>query len=877
VALASGTRIGPYEIKSPLGEGGMGVVYRALDIKLQREVALKLLPDHFADDRERLARFQREAQILASLNHPNIAQIHGLEDSSAQTCIVMELVDGETLQQLLERGPMPAREALPIAKQICEALEGAHEKGIIHRDLKPANIKLTPAGTVKVLDFGLAKAVEGVPTPASFSNSPTLSMAATNPGIILGTAAYMSPEQAKGRTVDKRTDIFAFGCVLFELLSGQPAFGGEDVTEIVGRVVTAEPDWNKLPIDTPTVIHRLIRRMLRKDLRYRLGDIHDARLDIEEAISEPAGKVMANDRLPRGARVSWVIAALSIALVAIAVPAVRHLWENPVPEPPERRLDIVTPSTNAPLEFALSPDGRYIVFVASGNGRQRLWVRALDKTDAEPLPLTDGADYPFWSPDSRSIGFFASGKLKRLDIAGGRPQVLTSAPASFGGAWGATGMLLFNQGSGPLTRVSAFGGTPVDATTLGSTFTHRYPTFLPDGHHFLFFGSGAPEASGIYLAPIDGGEQKRLGPANSTGFYLPEGMIVFARGTSLFVQHLDVARALLTGEPIKLADFLVGPVIGLAGVSVSLNGEIAYRSGEEGQRQLKWYDRKGKSAGSAVEPDSAIVLYPEISPDGRQVAITRNAEGQGSADVWIVDLARGGLTRLTSDPSVDIDPIWSPDGMQIAFSSNRNGPYDIYVKPSSGAGAETLVLKSSKTKYMQDWSRDGFILYCELDLDKGDRNLWAWRMSASSDQKPIAVATSNFDEQSGQFSPDGHWVAYETNEPGEFQIVVQSFPNPSRKLQVSIGGGTQPRWSADGKELYFISPEGKMMAASLNFQGSTVVAGKPEDLFPASPVTGFGVNRQQYAVSRDGRFLIIQPTAPSATRPITLILNWKPK
>jgi eukaryotic-like serine/threonine-protein kinase len=873
--LTAGSRIGAYEIKSPLGEGGMGVVFRALDTKLQREVALKLLPEHFADDPERLARFQREAQVLATLNHPNIAHIHGLEDSTGRTCIVMELVEGETLQDRIQRGSIPLSEALPVARQICEALEAAHGKGIIHRDLKPANVKVTPQGRVKVLDFGLAKAVEPASAKPSLSNSPTLSMAATNAGMILGTAAYMSPEQAKGRAVDRRTDIFAFGCVLFEMLTGRHAFEGDDVTEIVGRVVTAEPDWSKLPAETPASIERVIRRAMKKDPRHRLGDIHDARLEIEEALSEPAGASKAVHPSGPSSRAAWATAGVALAAAAVfAIPAVRYFRDGPAPEAPEMRVEITTPSTSAPLQFELSPDGRYLAFVASGGGPQRLWLRALDKTAAQPLTGTEGAEYPFWSADGRSIAFSSAGKLKRVDIAGGSPQVVAGVSPQFGGTWNADGTILFSTFSGVLFRVSGSGGVPVAVTRLDpSQVQHRYPRFLPDGRHYFFYAIGSADTSGIYLASLDGESPKRLMAADTAGLYLAPNMVLFGRGKTIMAQHLDLKRGELVGEAVGVADFDANSALGLSGLSVSANNQIALRGGGE-LRSLRWYDRSGHATTAAGDPDTGLPVYPELSPDGCQVAVSKTV--QTNQDIWLRDLLRGSVTRLTFDTAVDSAPIWSPDGMRIVFGSNRKGPYQLYAKSSSGAGGEDLLLESPNTVFPLDWSKDGrFLLYSEVDVKTG-RDLWALPVTGS-DRKPIPIGTTTVDEQNGQFSPDGRWVAYQINESGEFQIVVQPFPQPTGKWQVSTGGGTDPRWRADGKELYFISPDGKMMASSINVQGSTFAATAPVALFQASPVTGLGFNKQEYAVSRDGRFLINQPAEASINAPITLILNWKPR
>jgi eukaryotic-like serine/threonine-protein kinase len=479
--------------------------------------------------------------VLASLNHPHIAAIHSLEEAAGSRFLVLELVEGETLAERIQRGALPIDEALTIGKNICDALEAAHEKGIVHRDLKPGNVKITPEGQVKVLDFGLAKALDNAAANPPLSNSPTLSMAATNAGIILGTAAYMSPEQAKGRAVDRRADIFAFGCVLYEMLTGRPAFDGEDVTEILGRVVTAEPDWNRLPAGTPPPIRQLLRRALRKDPRQRLGDIRDARIEIEEA-GMRAAEIVA-PAPARRTRPAWIasLAVAALVIVALAIPAVRHLRET---AEPEMRLEINTPSTTAPFEFALSPNGRYLVFVANGDGRQQLWLRALDKTEAQPLSGTDGAELPFWSPDSRSIGFFASSKLYRVDIAGGPPQALAAAPRGFGGTWNADGTILFAPSNlVPLARVAASGGDPVPVTRLvPGQGRQLLPQFLPDGRHFLFLTAVInPEVQGIYLASLDGGEPKRLTAADTAGAFLPPDRLIFIRQDALVSRKLDIA------------------------------------------------------------------------------------------------------------------------------------------------------------------------------------------------------------------------------------------------------------------------------------------------------------------------------------------------
>jgi eukaryotic-like serine/threonine-protein kinase len=874
-----GSKVAHFEITALLGSGGMGDVYQATDTKLGRSVAIKVLPEAFTHDADRLARFEREARVLASLNHSNIAAIHGLEESGGRSLLVMELVEGETLADRISRGPIPVDEALPIAKQICEALEAAHEKGIIHRDLKPANIKITPDAKVKVLDFGLAKAFEGESTNANLSKSPTLSMAATNAGLILGTAAYMSPEQAKGRTVDRRTDIFAFGCVLYEMLTGQPTFDGEDVGEILARVIEREPDWSKLPAKIPPRIQELLRRCLEKDPKKRKQSAGDVRIDIELALTEP-GVAVSTNAPARNSRLAWILAFAAAALVAavLIVPAVRHLRETPPPSPPETRTDIVTPATTQPFSFALSPDGRQFVFVASGDGASRLWLRPLDKRAAQPLTGTEGASFPFWSPDSRSIGFFADRKMKRIDIAGGSPQTLTDAYNS-GGTWSPDGLILFAQnGNGPLFRISVSGGAAVAVTKLEKQTAHRFPQFLPGGRQFLFYAQGTPETQGIYLGSLDAAETKRLTAADAAGVYAPSGWLLFIRGGTLLAQRLDLSRHELTGDSVTVADPVAFDSLSFAGAtSVSATGLMAYRVGGTNRRQLTWFDRSGKVLGAFGDPGGGDLV--QLSPDGRRVAVHRTV--QGSVDIWLLDSTRA--TRFTLDASIDRFPIWSSDGSRIVFQSNRKGTFDLYQKPSSGGGSEELLVDSPQIKNPNDSSSDGrFLLYHSQD-SQTERDLWVLPMER--DRTPFVFLKTGFDERSSQFSPDGRWVAYTSNESGRYEINVRPFRGRSSlgaadhdaggQWQVSTAGGIYPRWRPDGKELYYVAPDGKLMAAPITVNGATIDPGSPVALFETHIVGGGADNGQgwQYDVSRDGRFLI---NVDDAASPITLIQNWKP-
>jgi serine/threonine protein kinase/Tol biopolymer transport system component len=854
----------------------MGVVYRAHDTKLGRDVAIKALPDAFASDADRLLRFQREAQVLASLNHPNIAQIYGLEESDKTRCIVMELVEGQTLQERLKRGPIPLEEALPIASQIATALEAAHERGIIHRDLKPANIKLTPDGTVKVLDFGLARINEASGDPTNLSNSPTLISAASTPGMIMGTAAYMAPEQAKGFPADQRSDVFSFGCILYEMLTGTSTFSGDTTSEILASVLKSEPDLNLLPAKLNPRLREALQRTLSKNPKQRFHAIADVRFEIEQALRKPL-EVAPPVVMPTGKPgLAWIAAlgAAGVLIVILAIPALRYLRET---SPPETRVEVNTPDTPQPLHFAISPDGRQLVFVAYGDGSQKLWVRPLDASMARPLAGTDGAEFPFWSPDGHSIGFFASAKMKRVDIGGGPPQLIADAASGRGGTWNRDGTIVFAPtAASPLWRVAATAGQPVQVTRfdLPRQGSHRFPQFLPDGKHFLFFSQGSPDTQGIYLGSLDNSETKRLIPSDSAGGYVEPGWLLFNRQGALVARRLNVTRAELEGEPVTVADsvsFDTG--FNLGGFSVSSFGNVAYRAGALERRQLKWFDRTGRVLSEVGEPDVNLLEAVELSPDERRVAVSRTL--QDNRDIWLVDLARGTRTRLTFDAASDHLGSWSPDGAQIAFQSNRKGNYDLYIKPSSGAGAEQPLLESSHVKMVMDWSRDGrYVLYNDGDPKTG-YDLWA--LPVQGDRKPLLVVNTPFEERLSQFSPDGRWVAYQSNESGRFEIYVQPFPMPGGKWQVSTAGGTAPRWRHDGKELFFMAPDGKLMAASVQVSGSTFESASPVVLFQTRAATGGNANiKPQYDVSRDGRFLI-NTVIETATVPISLILNWHPE
>jgi eukaryotic-like serine/threonine-protein kinase len=870
-----GTKLAHYEITSHIGSGGMGDVYQATDTKLGRSVAIKCLPEAFSHDTERVARFQREARLLASLNHSNIAAVHGLEEINSRYFLVMELVAGETLADRIKRGAIPIEEALPIAKQIAEALEEAHEKGIIHRDLKPANIKLTPDGKVKVLDFGLAKAYEREQANAALSNSPTISMAATNAGLILGTAAYMSPEQAKGKEADPSWDVWAFGCVLYETLTGQPAFEGETATEILGGVLKTEPNWNCLPEETPAGIRRVLRRCLQKNRTRRFHDMADVRIEIEEAQSgAEAERDVPHAPAQRRSKVFLGVMAVlfftSIGSLA-ALSVLYFKW----PQPAEIRVEVSTPPTFDPSSLAISPDGRRLVFSAWTEGKPQLWVRPLDSFAAQPLPGTDGASHPFWSPDSASVGFFADSKLKRIDIVDGARQVLANATNGQGGTWSREGTIVFAPtAQGGLFKVPARGGESVPVTRPDTQEFHLGPEFLPDGSHFVYLLQGG-SAPGIYAGSLDGTSPKRLASADSKAVVSPTGFLFFLRQTTIFAQSFDFKRQELSGNPF--------PVVGQVGVGAfgggfsAAAGIVAYRSGSASlSRQLKWLDRSGKTVGTVGGPDIADVQDLELAPDGKRVALSRT--GNGNRDVWLVDVARGESTRFTFNAAADQGATWAPDGNRVVFASNRKRTYNLYWKLSSGAGPEELLLESDLTKVPNDWSSDGrFLLFRNTDPQTG-YDLWV--LPTSGENRTFPFLKTPFAELNGRFSPDGKWITYQSNESGQFEIYVQPFPGPGGKFQISTGGGTQPRWNKNGKEIFYVSLDSKIMAAGVKLSpdSQSLETGTAVALFPVRIASGLpGISRWQYAVSSDGqRFVVNVAADEGTTSPITLIYNWHP-
>jgi serine/threonine protein kinase len=868
-----GSKLAHYEITAHLGSGGMGDVYQATDTKLGRSVAIKFLPEAFTHDTERVARFQREARVLASLNHPNIAAIHGVEEVDIRHFLVMELVPGETLADRIKRGAIPIEEALPIAKQIADALEKAHEKGIIHRDLKPANIKVTPDGKVKVLDFGLAKAYEPGQTDVTASNSPTvMSMAATNAGVILGTAAYMSPEQAKGRPVDRRADIWAFGCVLFEMLTGEPAFGGDDIAEILSRVLQREPDWTKLPAAVPARVRELLRLCLEKNVKGRRSDSADVRIDIEQALEQmekPGNEVISTLSAEKTSRLPWIVAA-SAAVIAtvLTVPAARYM-RSTSPQAPETRLQLELPESPFLFAFALSPDGQYIVYAAE----RKLWLRPMDSDTAERLDGTEDTSgsriFPFWSPDSRSIGFFVDNKLKRIDLSSHVVRTITDIPGwtGMGGTWNSRGTIVFGvSGEGsPLYSVPADGGTPSPVTRLGEGHrTHRFPQFLPDGRHFIFVAR-TTTGPGIYVGSLASTETQRLMDSDASAVFAGPDQILFSSKGALLAQRLDLKNLKLVGSPVPVSGQIAGDwsnantsLVGFSLVTASANGLLAYRP-NSGRTHLVVLDRSGHE--TAEIPDSEFTLPDAtVSPDQKTLGVTRDVGG--NVDVWLLDIDRGLPRRMTADTAFDGRPIWSPDGKQIAFVSTRKGVYDIYLK-SVDANDEKPLLESPTGKVVDDWSKDGkFILYQESGLKTQD-DLWA--LPLSGDRKPFVVLQTPNMEYGGRFSPDSHWIAYISTETGRGEVYVQSFPGGENRQRISLSGAFYVEWRSDGRELYFVSADGQLMAVPVTTQGNTLKSGPPVSLFRGNVVVGTMGDGQ--------RFIGLSQIEPPA--PLTVLLNWK--
>ena len=915
MALTAGTRLGQYEILSTLGAGGMGEVYRARDTKLGRDVALKIVPEVFASDRDRLARFTREAQTLAALNHPNVAHIHGLEESGRVRALVMELVEGEDLAQRLVRGPIPLDEALPIARQIAEALEAAHERGIIHRDLKPANIKVRDDGTVKVLDFGLAKALAGddvgSPSGAGSPNSPTLtSPAMTGVGVILGTAAYMSPEQAKGRTVDRRSDVWAFGAVLYEMLTGQRVFAGEDVSDTLANVLKMDPDWERLPAEVPARIRQALRACLQKNVKQRIGDVQDVRLALEGAFETASPQTAALAAPARSARLAWITAFAIAALVAalLATPAVRHLRETPPGVTPVTHLQMsvlpadrlvasnasVRPSRTA---VAISPDGRLVVFSATRGTETQLYVRGLDHAEARPVPATEGALGPFLSPDGAWIGFWVDDKIKKVPTAGGPAATIGDAPAVvgvsrgmdglYGASWGEDDTIVFANSAG-ISTLSSAGGTaaPITKPDASNGERHLLPQSLPGGKALLFTAmiGNDWETANIVLQSLDTGERRVLVPGGADGRYVSTGHLVYIKTGTLMAVPFDVQSRQVTGAPVALIEGVMqavnaplsGDETGAGQFAVSASGTLVYVVGGIGlirESSLVWVDRTGAAQPRPAAP-AASYRSPRLSPDGQKVAVFASRGASRDNDVWVYDVGRGTPTRLTFDGQ-NTFPIWSPDGKRLVYASSTTDVNNLYATNVDGSGEPERLTTSDSEQFPSSWASTGNVIaFLQLPGSGAGSSGGIWVLPLEGDRKPRLFLESRFTLKYPEFSPDGHWMAYVSNESGADEVYVQPYPGPGQKIRISTGGGSAPIWTPNGRELLYRDRDrqgGRFFSAAIRSL-SPFRTDAPRLLFEAkTDEYNGGTPIRAWDISADGKRFLLMRRLESGDKPVTVM------
>ncbi|MGB6362598.1 MAG: protein kinase [Thermoanaerobaculia bacterium] len=886
MTLEAGSKLGPYEIIEPLGAGGMGEVYRARDTRLEREVAIKVIPEHLAENPELRQRLEREARVVSSLQHPNICTLHDIGSENGIDFLVMEFLDGETLAARLEKGPLPIHELFPIASSIADALDKAHRQGLVHRDLKPGNIMLTRTGA-KLLDFGLAKGSAALSDPSAPTQSPTMSPLTTE-GTLVGTFQYMSPEQLEGEEADARSDLFAFGSVLYEMATGKRAFEGKTQASLIAAVLDREPvPLGELQPMAPPALDRVIRVCLSKDPDERFQSAHDLKLQLEwirDAGSQAGVPMPVATRRKTRERLAWgVAAAFAVAALVAAALLMRHT----APEQRVLRAEIapaadtvfsLSPSSPGPV--TVSPDGRQIAWAAVGrDGNTKLWVRSLDETTSRDIEGSEGAHYPFWSADSRSVAYFAEAKLKKVDASGGPSITIADATNPKGGTWSEEGVILFAPAHNtPIHKVSADGGPVEPVTQLSSERqenSHRHPRFLPDGRHFMYFTrvgamGTAVEGSGVWIGSLDGDEPRRLTHASSQAEYA-SGHLLLARGDALLAQRFDPDRLELSGDPVPLVEGVVAMSgAAIAAFSVSQQGLLAYQiGGGDLTTELAWYNRDGARLKTVGEP--AFIGDPTLSPDQSLVAITIGDTETGAGDIWIYDFERNVRSRFTFDPSEDVTPIWSPDGKRLFWASSRVAAFDLYVKDVEGTGAATDLLGSDDVKIPMSVSPDGRYLAYAEGTGGGVSNSDLRVLPLQGDEGPIELSTTEFNEWGAQFSPGGRWIAFQSDESGRPEIYVTSFPEPGRKWQVSTEGGTQPRWRGDGRELYYLTPTASLMVAAVDPSDSGFKIGELEELFvaPRMPVGSFN-----YDVTSDGERFLIDTVGDSAFEPITLFVNW---
>jgi Tol biopolymer transport system component len=884
MGISTGTRLGPYEIAGTLGAGGMGEVYRARDMRLERTVAIKVLPSHLSDNPDLKQRFEREAKAISQLNHPNICTLYDVGHEDRTDYLVMEFLEGESLAERLKRGPLPLKEIVAIGCNIADALDRAHRAGIVHRDLKPGNIMLTKSGA-KLLDFGLAKAA--VTAAAAGSGSAPLLSAAmtmsspspevlplTRHGTLVGTVQYMSPEQIQGSEADARSDIFAFGAVLYEMATGKRAFEGKSQIKVASAILEDEPQPVSAVLKTsPPALDRLVGTCLAKSPDERFQSALDVKLELKWLSAAQPDTVSARSRVA-----GWVVYVAIVVLAAIAAVAAILLWAR-LTQPAPRTMQFTAALPFSARSMAVAPNGHTVALAAYREDIHKvgLFLYDIGATDAKPLAGTNGATFPFWSPDGRAIGFFAAGKLKRFDLDSASVRTLCDAPSGRGGAWSKTGVILFTPTgtlNGGIMSVSDNGGTASNFNLPGATSdenTFRWPVFLPDGKHYLFLAGnirGDTELNKLYIGSIDNRNEKRfLTKTTANGDYA-NGYVFFVRDGAIQAQKLDLGSYSLTGDVMRVIDN-VKLQSRILYATFAAGGDIvaAQKAGEVSLSRLTWYDRSGKIIPDGVPPDTYGNLA--ISPDGKYVVTDKTDENNDNTDVFIYDLARSTFRRLTFDPGIDAVPVWSPDGSRIAFTSSRGRSFDIYVKPADGSQPERLLVPISGVDSLPlDWSRDGQNLLYVAPPD-----LWVYSFL---DSKPRLFLKGNASLNNAQFSPDGKWVAYSSNESGRWEVYVTSFPDARGKWQVSTNGGEQPRWRGDGKEIYFLSADAKLMAASVDTK-TEFEAGTPTVLFQTDPRERVATTEViVYDVSRDGqRFLVNTNYSNGSAHPMSVVLNWK--
>lgn len=893
MGLTAGTRLGVYEVVSPIGAGGMGEVYRARDTRLDRTVAIKVLPAQFASDPAFRERFDREARLISSLSHPHICALFDVGSQDELAYLVIEHLEGETLAARLEKGPLSLDAALQIAAQIAGALDAAHRAGVIHRDVKPGNVMLTRAGA-KLLDFGLARSGPFASAMPGVSVMPTTPAAVTAQGTILGTLQYMSPEQLEGADADARSDIFAFGALVYEMVTGRRAFEGKSQASLIASIMSANPPpvASLVPM-APAALDRVVRKCLAKDRDDRwqsAKDLRDELIWVANAGAADASPAVSGpfSVRPRGGRLAWVVAALlGVALLTTALLGRAGYLSPSAVQTPTYRTSIILPAEAlsevvSGRRFAISPDGRTLVFVALSADRTRmLWLQQLDSLTARPLPGTAGANGPFWSPDSRFVGFVAQGRLKRVDISGGPPLTVAAEAVDLGGSWNQDDVMLFVPKLGALYQVRASGGTPAPATVVDGAARHSDPFFLPDGRHFLYRVTDSTpnrDVSGVYVGSLDSPETpQRILRVNSNPLY-SQGHVLFAQERTLMAVPFDAGRLNITGDAIPVAENVGSSGLNAAAaISVSATGALVYRTGSAALRtQLTWFDRKGVRGQMVGEATDQMAV--ELSPDGRRVAVSSLDTTRDTRDIWMHDLTRGLRTRFTFDAADDIHTAWSADGSQVTIDSRRSGRLGLFLKPASGAGADTTLLESDRDNlYPVSLSGDGRFLSYFTGNSASPTGNDIWVLPLTGDRKPIPFMQTQFNERYGRFSPDGRWIAYSSTESGRDEVYVAPFPGPAAKWQVSSNGGAWPRWRGDGRELFFEDAEGMLMAASVDGSGAAFVVGAAQPLFMLRMRTAAwaGSTSYNYDVTADGqRFLVNAADESQSETPITLLLNW---